>query len=136
MQTVTTIRKSWSHLDSRFKKALYVWLAGFAVNMLYETYNGGKTELLRFREEEESKIHTPRRHAGDWQAAYYGCRQDKMARFTNSVAWPVTIVGNTMPSVLLLLNPRKEKKDSVVAAAAASAKTVTKPVSAKASASS
>jgi len=95
---ITNMKHTWSNLSPMTRRFVYGYLAVGAIDMFYQTYNSGTSELLSFRQK-------PNHHKNEWEAVKYGCSKDSGERFFSSLFWPTSIYSNIMPHIILRLNP-------------------------------
>jgi len=97
---ITNMKQTWSRLSPWTRRFIWGYLAVGAVDMFYNTYNSGKSELLIHRQKLGKSL-----YQNDWDAVSYGCRKDSADRFFSSLFWPTSIYSNVMPHIVLGLNP-------------------------------
>jgi hypothetical protein len=111
-KTISKIHTTWKNLSKTTKYMICGYLTVGAINICYETYNVGKSELLEYRTiQDRNKSEVPsnrtrEKHKSDFDAVKYGCSYNSGERVWNGLLWPIEIYSNTIPHVVLALNPK------------------------------
>lgn len=105
------ITQRWKKLSMPAKLGIVAYSSFVLGDFAGTTYNKGKTELLKSRNRDSYKDLTENEKSmADWQAVKGGCIKGIWGDFIKSCFFPVRIVSNTMPAVILYMNPIKSDK--------------------------
>ena len=113
------IVEKWSKMSKKQKIALGCYGGFVAGSFLLATYTDGKAELLADRSSRSNNTSKPDdwHTTQDWTAVKKGCSHNVGANFWSSIIFPAMWVKDTMPGIILVLNPNKgleeEKKKQV-----------------------
>ncbi len=73
------------------------------------TYDDAKSYLYKYRSGEllnEKNIIN-----SEWDAVKYGAQYNTFKRLYDSIIWPISIIENIIPTIVLALNPSSNKPD-------------------------
>jgi hypothetical protein len=97
----------FKELPKPVKLSTYIYVGSLLIYNCIGTWFDAKNKLIEFREnkldKEETKIITD-----EWNAVKYGANSNFGERLFNSIIWPVKIISDTIPFLVLQLNPPKK----------------------------
>lgn len=100
------ISSKWSSLSKPVKYGIIGYTTAVLAAFVSETYNDGKNSLLKQRNSDVYKSVTFNgKKSLDWQAVKDGCRHNAWRKFWESTIFPVKIISNVTPGLVLFFNP-------------------------------
>jgi hypothetical protein len=77
---------------------------------IVSTYSDSKNALLEHRRcTSRDELALVSQYKNEWEAVKEGARKNMWERFTHSIIWPITTIRDSIPWVVLKLNPNLEK---------------------------
>lgn len=95
---------AYKELPKPIKRSTLIYLLCLFGYNIFGSYRDSKFYLDKFREGslKETKIKS------DWDAVKYGASVNFGQRMFDSLVWPITTINNTIPALVLALNPPKK----------------------------
>jgi len=109
------IVRNWGKMSRKSKWSILGYGLGFVTTMSFYTYNDGKKALLRKRLD-DSKSNQFKDYdtivKEEWITVKDGCQQNTFDNFCSSLFFPITILSETFPSIVMWMNssPTKYKE--------------------------
>ncbi len=103
------IIKNWSKISRTSKYSIVCYCLGFVTTMSFYTYNDGKKALLRKRLDDMIKYQNTTKYPEtvnkeEWIAVKEGCKENSFGNFFSSLFFPVSIISETFPSIVMWMN--------------------------------
>lgn len=78
------------------------------------TYIDAKKRLTQYRkgtfESNGTNFREVEKIKNEWDAVKYGASENTLERLWDSLLWPITIIKNTIPAIVLALNPNQDQE--------------------------
>ena len=71
------------------------------------TYIDSKVYLQKYR----NGIECHSSVTNDWEATKFGANENSFGRLWDSIVWPINVITNVVPSIVLTLNPHPPKNE-------------------------
>lgn len=100
-KTITKVYSSWNQMKSINRRILTGYIAISSIYLTIESYNEGKSELMRYRNKKTHYAHIQT----EWDAVRFGCSNGFWDNLVGAAIWPVRIGSSLMPYLVLTFNP-------------------------------
>lgn len=107
LTTNTKIAKYWPNMPLFKRRCIYTYFGVTCMSYTFLQYNDAKISLNLYRSGQLKAIQT------EWDAAYYGSKQNMGENLFSSLIFPWTWVSDEVPSIVLKMNPKKPENDIV-----------------------
>ncbi len=107
---ITNVKERWSKLSPTQKYLIGTYgLIGFG-NVCLNTYDYGKSALVASRDKTTSnQWNQVSNKLTEWEIIRQSCREHTWSHLWNGVVWPYSVASNTLPYLVLWLNPLETK---------------------------
>ena len=93
----------FNELPKNTKYLLYFYIGSLFTYNTISTYIDSKNKLLKFRTnklDSYQKINIK----NEWDAVKYGASENFLPRLINSILWPINVISNVIPYIVLTFN--------------------------------
>ncbi len=97
------------YINNINRNNLYFAYLGCAITYtVYHTYNDCNKLLSRYRIKNDEHIFKDKKLENDWQVCKFGAYMNFGENFFYSSVWPLTMILDFIPNIVLYLNPPKK----------------------------